>query len=199
VTVSDTCDGSESAGTITVTATPSFASPGFMFAALGGLLGLVGLVSVAASFRGARPPTPPMPAPVPPVANPAPAPPPGPAVGGTMSVTVQTGWMSPGGVNGVTTPNVLMIPRSPLMPPEGWPAWAFDYRHTVYSTAPVPIQGWGDLVLKTPARPAPPDWPFMRTPAPPTQFPGVFAQPRINPQTGNWSWWNPVDGSFPWG
>jgi hypothetical protein len=40
----------------------------------------------------------------------------------------------------------------------------------------------------------------LTNPAPPTNFVGVFCQPRINPQTGQWAWWNPVDGTFPsWG
>ena len=62
------------------------------------------------------------------------------------------------------------------------------------------VSGWSELLAKQAGTtPAPPDWPAMQNPAPPTHYAGVFHQARINPQTGNWSWWNPVDGTFPWG
>lgn len=106
---------------------------------------------------------------------------------------------SPTGQGGVTIPTQVWVkdPHAPV------PNWAYDYRTTPYTPNPL-IQGWPELCQKFQMNlqgkpPEAPDFPFFTKPAPPTGWAGVFCQPRVNPQTGNWSWWDPVSGVFPYG
>ena len=189
IVIYDSADGSETVGTITVSATASLFSFNGLLIIFGGLLGLGGLVGGLASMRGPRLPSgsPSIPPPSIPV----------PVTYGNIST-------SPTGTGGTAIQSTLQVPPAPGMPPGGWPPWAFDYRTTPYQPNPL-YQGWGELLQRFQLEhqgkpPAPPNWPFLTNPAPPTNFVGVFCQPRINPQTGQWAWWNPVDGTFPsWG
>ncbi len=189
IVISDTADGTETVGTITVSATASLFSFNGLLIIFGGLLGLGGLVGGLASMRGPR-----LPAGSPSTGSPSiPVP-----------VTIGNISTSPTGTGGIAIQSTLEVPQVPGMPPGGWPPWAFDYRTTPYQPNPL-YQGWGQLLQRFQMDhigkpPAPPNWPFLTNPAPPTNFVGVFCQPRINPQTGRWAWWNPVDGTFPsWG
>jgi hypothetical protein len=214
LTLSDTCDGSEFVGDISVSATPNLAlalsTPEGIAAMFGTLFGLGGLAAVLSSFRGVRPRSPgvsgsippPSPPPLPGAgAPPTPPPPPVPPGPPPPQVTVQviTGYYTPTGTGGVTQTGQLTIPTAPGMPADGWPAWAFDYRTAPWDPGTM-VQGWAEVLARFQGQtPQPPDWPNFQNPRPPTQYSGVYFQPRINPQTGHWSWWNPVDGSFPWG
>jgi len=188
VTIGDTCDGSESIGQITVSETANvFTLTGLMIL-LGGFAGLGGLAGGLASLRRVRIPPPTA------AGGMSASYPPTPVVGGSVVYT-------PTGPAGVAVPGTMNIPP----PPAGtqYPAWAYDYRTVAYQPNPL-LQGWPELQTKFQAAlngrpPAPPTWPFLREPAPPTDFPGTFCQPRINPTTGKWAWWNPIDGTFPWG
>ncbi len=178
-TISDTCDGSELLGAIPVVA----AGLGFdvLLIALGAILGLVAVAVAAASFRAPRLP---------------------PGSAALMPVVTGSFMGTPGGTAGVAIPSTLDIPLLPgETPAGGWPAWALDYRTTPYVPNPL-IQGWPQLLQRFQAGKQPPDapnWPALNQPAPPTMWPGVFCQARVNPQTGHLRWWNPIDGTFPWG
>jgi len=185
VVISDTCDGAETIGSITVSATADLFSPLGLLVLFGGLLGFGALAGGLVSLRPVRiPPRPP-------------------ATEMSASPAI-AGWFvgTPTGTQGVAQPIDLPIPPPTAGPPPP-PSWAYDYRTTPYQPNPL-IQGWGELVQRFQAGlngrpPPPPNWPQMTTPAPPTDWPGTFYQARINPQTGRWSWWNPIDGTFPWG
>ena len=186
VTISDTCDGSETVGTLPVSSSADLFSTDGILVLFGGFLGLGALVGGLFSLRGVRVPT---------------------GAGGSASVApITSGFRSdsPEATGGVAVASSMKFPSSsPAPPPEGWPSWAYDYRTTPYQPNPL-VQGWPELLQRfqlvhVGRPPDPPNWPYLTNPAPPTDFAGVFCQPRINPQTGGWSWWNPVDGSFPWG
>lgn len=181
VTISDTCDGSETVGTIPVSATSDLFSADGILVLFGGFLGLGALVGGLVSLRGPRVPA---------------------GSRSSASVTpITTGFLSsaPEGTGGVAAGSSMTIPP----PTGGWPSWATDYRTSPYQPNPL-LQGWPELLERFQSAhvgrpPDPPNWPYLTNPAPPTHFAGTFCQPRINPQTGRWSWWNPVDGTFPWG
>jgi len=184
IVISDGQDGPESLPAITVSATAAiFSLDGFLIM-LGALLGLGAMVGALASLRGPR------------VSASASLPPP------PVPTPVTTGYItnSPAGVPGVTAPSTWNIPPASGAPPGGYPSWAYDYRTTPYQPNPL-IQGWPGLLQKFQMEhathpPAPPNWPHMTNPAPPTSWPGTFYQARINPQSGQWAWWNPIDGTF---
>jgi len=184
IVIGDTQDGSETVGPFTVSATANLFSFNGLLIIFGGLPGLGGLVGGLVSMRGPRLP----------------------AGSPSIEAPVTTGNLStsPTGTGGIAMHSTLEVPQAPGMPPGGWPPWAFDYRTTPYQPNPL-YQGWGQLLQRFQIEhagkpPAAPNWPFMTNPAPPTNFVGVFCQPRIDPQTGLWAWWNPVDGTFPsWG
>ncbi|MGA3021632.1 MAG: hypothetical protein ABSE66_02345 [Thermoplasmata archaeon] len=109
---------------------------------------------------------------------------------------------SPAGMGGVAMPTPMPVPDNTPIPP-AVPSWAYDYRTAPYTPNPL-IQGWPELLQKFQVSlngrpPKPPNFPFFTEPAPPTGWAGAFCQPRINPQTGQWAWWDPVSGVFPYG
>jgi hypothetical protein len=182
LTVSDTCDGSESGGTISVSNSLSTVlfSPSGLAASFGAILGFAGLLAALVSFRGPRGR-------------------PGPRVLTPVQVPATVGFHtnSPTGQDGVATSTTVPMPNAP----PAAPPWAFDYRTAPYSPSAGVTQGWGEARARFNWRsggqyPAPPSWPPNNNPPPPTGFPGVYYQPRINPQTAQWAWWNPVDGTF---
>jgi hypothetical protein len=180
----DSCDGASPDIPITVTGggLEAFSAA---FGLLGLFLGLVGLGLVFASFRTVKPSNIPQPQQTP--------------------TTFTTGSVigTPTGPAGVTSSTSMNVPAGNA-PPGGWPPWALDLRTTPF-TPNLYITGWSTLLqnFQTSLKgqpPRPPAWPAPQTePNPPTNYPGVFYQARVNPQTGKLAWWNPVDGSFPWG
>jgi len=150
-----------------------------MAAIVGGAMGAGGLIGAIVSGR--RPRVPPEPI--------------------SASLTT-TGLLSnsPTGLGGIAIPLERPIPGNPAgpaLPPI--PPWAYDYRTTPYTPNPL-IQGWAEFRQQFAGRqPLAPNFPLFNVPSPPTGWPGVLCQPRINPQTGQWAWWDPVSGGFPYG
>jgi hypothetical protein len=178
--IGDSCDGTNDPIYITISGGLSSLAP--IFGSAGIFLGLIGVVLALVSFRGPK-----RPHQQPPVQTPQPV------VYGSVIGT-------PTGPAGVTTTSSMNIPPPPpaVIAAGGYPPWAYDYRTTPF-TPNLWVTGWTELVSKSPNPPPDPVWPGPQTPNPPTNYPGVFCQPRVNPQTGRLRWWNPVDGSFPWG
>lgn len=187
----DSCDGSEQLGTISVTNSADLFSFVSLLIILGSMLGLGavigGLVSMR-RLRGSRRPL---------------------EAGGSASIEpVTLGYIPSGlpGVPGVTQSTAEEI-WPPNSPPRNFPAWSTDYRTTPYQPNPL-YTGWADYLQRyyawmhqlVPPQPPSPVWPpAPQVSPPPTNYPGTFCQPRVNPATGRLAWWNPVDGTFPWG
>jgi len=183
----DTCDGSESLGTISVSGVGDLFSFDSLLLIFGAILGLAAVIGGLVSLRGVR------------------SPPGSITVPGSASIEpVKFGYLSnsPVGPRSETVATSMEIPPPNALPGR-FPEWATDYRTTPYQPNPL-IQGWAEYLQKYQAwlagkAPVPPNWPALTNSAPPTSFPGTFCQARINPQTGQWAWWNPIDGTFPWG
>jgi hypothetical protein len=183
----DSCDGASP--TIMIQVNGGLGGVGnysFLLAALAVLGGLAALGLTVASLRPIHAPKV-----LPPTTGQVPA-----------TATYGSIYYTPEGGGGSLASAPVELPAG-TVPPGGWPPWALDYRRVV----PAPdtfLQGWGEMVQKfqlglNGQPPRAPDWPTMQNPRPPTNWPGIYCEARVNPSTGLLRWWNPVDGTYPWG
>jgi len=183
----DSCDGSESLGTISVSGVGDIFSFDSLLIIFGAILGLAAVIGALVSMRRLREPV---------------RPPPSSVSASIESVQFGTISDAPVGPRSTTIPSAMEIPPQNALGGR-FPAWALDYRTTPYRPNPL-IQGWAEYRQQyqlwlnrthggVQPPPDPPTWAVIH---PPTGYPGTFYQARIDPNTAQWRWWNPVDGTF---